>query len=540
MGLPLRLILFLGLMVAFVGLAGATTEDTPDATDRWVTIAFLPPVNRTTNPDLAWLSLAVQDTATLRSWEIPGLSAATLTELAVTARTPPERLAPPTDEAAVALGRRLGVEYVVASELRSDGADKLKLSARLLRTSDGADLWAGELGAATRLTLLESIGNLVLQVSTALKLEVPDAAIARVRSPLTAQPQAAVYGAVGAALVAGLSLQDRHARVETASDALRLLRYAVAIDPSDAEAWDHLGWAYLELASIMGRWGEAAVWDHLAWKELGQDEGGLRDAAGMAFAAALRLKPELIDALAGYGLVKGANDTQGRRALESAIALNPALARHHRLRLRALLDGCQTTAALAALEEWRRLLERVGRAKEVSKWQADLYVWLGLTAWKAGRYQDAADHFREGMTLAATANQPALVHMGLLAAEAARVAGRPNSEGRFLRQTAEVASTIFGDTSRQRAAALVQLAHHEERLGHLEAAANAMSQALEAGALVERLPCSWAELDELWMASAFPAIHPRPLDFGDSTEYFDLPDTVLLGPQYDSLPLAPH
>jgi TolB-like protein/Flp pilus assembly protein TadD len=136
------------------------------------------------------------------------------------------------NESLAAIGSTLGVAHVLEGSVRKQG-ERLRISAKLLRVSDGVEMWADTFDGtdADIFALQESIAQ---QVTGKLKVALKAGPGAALVDTGTTNPVAyALY----------LRASDSFARRASSEflNAIKLLEEAVALDPDFARAWSRLG-----------------------------------------------------------------------------------------------------------------------------------------------------------------------------------------------------------------------------------------------------------------------------------------------------------
>jgi len=188
------------------------------------------------------------------------------------------------------IGSTLGVAHVLEGSVRKQG-ERLRISAKLLRISDGVQMWAETFDGtdADIFALQESIAQ---QVTTELKVALNAGAQGRLVDAGTNNPTAyALY----------LRATDVFNRRESGEflNAIKLLQEAVALDPNFARAYSRLATLYYTVDAHVD--------------------------AGRSVEQALRLDPKLAEPHAVLGAIENdqARYPQARVALEQALRLEP-------------------------------------------------------------------------------------------------------------------------------------------------------------------------------------------------------------------------
>lgn len=181
-------------------------------------LPFRPLVPEAANPAL---ELGMADTLITQLSRIPGLRVSPLT--AVLGSDTPDR-------DPLATGRALGVETVLEGSLQTD-AQRLRVSARLLRVADGRALWSDDFDEPMA-NLFELQDTVARQVVSALAVRLSAEQAQRVARPATRSMEAYQH------YVSGLYLWQR--RLPAAAGQFEA---ALQEDPQYAEAWSGLAGA---------------------------------------------------------------------------------------------------------------------------------------------------------------------------------------------------------------------------------------------------------------------------------------------------------
>jgi TolB-like protein len=262
------------------------------------------------------------------------------------------------------VGEKLGVATVLEGSVRKAG-DRLRITAQLIRASDGSHLWSEVYDR---------------QVSDVFRTqdEIADAVVAALKvSLLGAPPQRAAPTSstdAYALYLQGLSYSQRY----TQADSTRATQYfkdAVALDPNFAQAW----------AALAGEDGGVMVF--------GVDDGagaGYRELAQRITSAAdraLALDPKLADAyIARANLVFMDHDVAtAERQLKTALQLEPE-------NVNALGLSVYLSIASGRLDDAEGYARRQIARDPLS---IDAYRGLGTTLWFKGRSADAEAVFRQ-------------------------------------------------------------------------------------------------------------------------------------------------
>ncbi|HET7498771.1 MAG TPA: protein kinase [Candidatus Eisenbacteria bacterium] len=223
----------------------------------------------------------------------------TIRGLHVAARTSAFQFKGKSEDLAV-IARKLGVETVLEGSVRKAG-DRVRISVRLVRASDGDQLWAETFDRRLDdiFAVQDDIAQCVVQELRAALLPggAPGAALEAIR----AEVADAVRGRGRDPEAHRLYLQGRFfANRKTPEDltrAIGLLREAVARDPSDALAWAELGNAHADEAYFGMRSNEDGY-------------ARAREAVGRA----LTLEPDLASAHARMARIQFVHDRDWARA----------------------------------------------------------------------------------------------------------------------------------------------------------------------------------------------------------------------------------
>lgn len=211
--------------------------------------------------------------------------------LRVLARETVERLAAKHLEPAD-YRRKVGAEYLLDGSVQHVG-DQVQMKLSLVRTKDGTELWSDQLGGK-----LDDV--FAFQQRIASEVE------GRIRGRLAPGGGTTAKNIATSAEVYSLFAEARakmRQRGKSVGEAIPILKKAVAIDPNYAPAW-------AELAKATKYSGDGDTADEASRK-------------ATAYAQrALTLAPNLADAHAALGFVKGA-DPEAETELRRAIALDP-------------------------------------------------------------------------------------------------------------------------------------------------------------------------------------------------------------------------
>lgn len=265
-------------------------------------------------------------------------------------------------------GRELGAACVLDGSVRRDG-DRLRVSARLVRSSDGATLWAGSVERAAN-GIFEVEDALSGQAAQALLVTFDDAARARQARRYTANAEA--YDSY---------LRGRYFWNRRTPDAYAkaIAHFEEAIERDSSFALAHAGIADVEVLIGLSRvdaGGRAAAW------------GRAREAALQAIA----LDGSLAEAHTSLGAVRELFDrdpSEAEREYRIAIEMNPSYATAHQW-LGELLEaqGRFDEAAMA-----------LGAARSLDPLSLPVNAALGECLAHLGRYDDAVAAFERTLEL---------------------------------------------------------------------------------------------------------------------------------------------
>ncbi|MCX7034155.1 MAG: hypothetical protein NT046_09325, partial [Arenimonas sp.] len=299
------------------------------------------------------------------------------------------------NESLAAIGSTLGVAHVLEGSVRKQG-DRLRISAKLLRVSDGVEMWADTFDGtdADIFALQESIAQ---QVTGQLKVALKAGQGAALVDTGTTNPVAyALY------LRASDSFNRRAA--SEFPNAIKLLEEAVALDPDFARAWSRLGALhaltpdYLNIDNRIAE--EAATASAKRAMALQPNFAEPHAVLGQIHSQALRFK----EARAEYeqALAIDANDLTAN--LWYAIELgNTGYQRDKAIRLERLLEldpllpnalnhYADVLIIKGDLDGARRTLER---AAELGAANGDIFLWS--VSLRQGRRTEARDELERGI-----------------------------------------------------------------------------------------------------------------------------------------------
>lgn len=276
----------------------------------------------------------------------------------------------------LAAGRELGVDAVLDGTTHSAG-DKIRVNARLLRVSDGSQLWSGQFD-----TTFANIFSVYDTISSRLTDELSLSLSAKEQQQLhkrdTLNPDAyRMY-------LLGRFYQGRIGR-QNFETALVYFKKAIALDPQYA----------------LGYVGLADTYNGLP---IGADYRSTEpeEAAKMAASKAIELDPMLADAYASLGFVKYWYDWDWKGAEElyrRSIALNPNYARTHSF-FSALLSGEGRHA---------EALEQARVAQRLDPLSMQVNILTGQTLMQAHDLDAAVTHLKQVLEIYPTAWVPHLI-----------------------------------------------------------------------------------------------------------------------------------
>jgi DNA-binding winged helix-turn-helix (wHTH) protein/TolB-like protein/Flp pilus assembly protein TadD len=336
-----------GVIVAAVALAAsgwmawnARSDRTPPGTSRSRTLVVLPfkPLVATSRDE--WLEWGLAETLITRFSRVPGIIVRP-----ISATRPFASL----DQDPTVAGRQLGAEVVLDGSIQRSG-DRIRVTVRLIRTKDGAPLWARAFDekAADIFAIQDSIAE---QVAASLVPQLLDGAAARLKTPDTKNTEAyQLY------LRARFLWSQR--TTEGLKKAIEYFNHAIATDPGYAQAYSGLADCYQIRHDL-------APHDRMP---------KARDAA----LKALQLDPELAEghiSLAGIRAFYEWDRAGAERALWHAVQLDPRSAEAYRM--------------LALQLMLRRRFEEAEHAIKQAQEFEPLSVTVGkMTAWLAFHRRD--------------------------------------------------------------------------------------------------------------------------------------------------------
>lgn len=323
------------------------------------------------------------------------------------------------------IGATLGVAYVLEGSVRKQG-ERLRISAKLLRVSDGVEMWADTYDGtdADVFALQESIAR---QVTSALKVALNAGQQSQLVNAGTTNPEAySLY-------LQATSIFNRRDRTRFL-EAIAALQRAVTIDPRFARAFARLASMYVVLPSytdadpresheqVMRYAAEALALDAgsaEAWAARGSSLRKFRETqveSHDAFAEAMRLDPDDANARFWYGLslLTTGYRSRGTEQIERALALDPMLPNALRWRGMLYLQDGDLARAKPLLQRAfdLGLVNTANSLAEVAMAEGDPETSLRL--WVAGTM---------GLDYHMTPEELTLVHRGVFGDAEARRAG---------------------------------------------------------------------------------------------------------------------
>jgi TolB-like protein len=202
------------------------------------------------------------------------------------------------NETLAAIGTTLGVAHVLEGSVRKQG-DRLRISAKLLRVSDGMELWA-ETFDGTDADIFALQEQIAQQVTGQLKVALDAGQQGRLVDSGTANPEAyALY-------LRATDVFNRRAGGEFLN-AIKLLEEAVALDPNFARAWSRLGALQVLMPEYVGADLTASI-----------------DAAESNALHALALQPEFAEphGVIGAARLRLHRFVEARESFEQALAID--------------------------------------------------------------------------------------------------------------------------------------------------------------------------------------------------------------------------
>lgn len=262
------------------------------------------------------------------------------------------------------IGRELGVDYVLSGSVRRD-ADRIRITAALVRTRDQLQLWTGTYDRELR-----SVLQLQAEVAGAMAAELPIES----RPPRPAAPPRPVDPQAYEAYLKGRYFWNKFT-VEGERKAIDFLEAATRLDPGYAPAYAWLASAHQILANMGG---------------IGPAE--MRPRARAALKQALKIdenSPDALGHLGWFNLLYEWDFPAAERAFRRALELNPSSASAH--------EGYSTY--LSAMGRAEEALSQMRRGLEFEPLSLILNADLGFTLYYARRYDEALAQCRRSLEL---------------------------------------------------------------------------------------------------------------------------------------------
>ncbi len=295
--LAVSLVILLAMWLARARSASRTRP----ATDR-VVLAVLPFENLTGDPSQDYFSDGITEEMIA---EIGSLNPQRLAVIGRTSVMGYKRNPKPLDQ----VGRALGVQYVLEGSVRRE-ADKVRVSAQLVRVQDQTELWARQYDRELRdVLLLQS--EIARDTSNGIQAALGEHAqiAAADQPPLTTE----AYESYELYLKGQFFWNKRDG--EALERAIDYFQQSIAKDPNNARAWAGLADSYALLGGYLG---------------VQRPEYAVR--AKAAALRALQVGPNLAETHTAFALITENYEWQWERAEEEyqrAIALNPSYATAH-------------------------------------------------------------------------------------------------------------------------------------------------------------------------------------------------------------------
>jgi adenylate cyclase len=259
------------------------------------------------------------------------------------------------------VGRELGVRYVLEGSVRKAG-NRVRITGQLVEANSGAHIWADRFDGSLE-DIFDLQDRVTSSVVTAIEPKIQSAEIERARRKPTESLQA--YDLVLQALP-----HLYHFSREDVEEATRLLRRAIALDPTYAFAAVNL--ALCEAVPLQQGW----------LQDTSAIIGEVMQLVGVAVEHGAD-DPEVLALASHLTANTGANVTAGLRLVRQALALNPDCTT-------ALLTAGQQLAYTGDTDAALVHLKRAAALSPFGKRQR-LHVAFAITHFVAGRYEAAVD-----------------------------------------------------------------------------------------------------------------------------------------------------
>jgi DNA-binding winged helix-turn-helix (wHTH) protein/TolB-like protein/Flp pilus assembly protein TadD len=357
------------------------------------------------------LELGMADTLITRLSRVPGVIVRPISAVRRYSRL---------DDDPLAAGQALGVDAVVDGSIQRRGS-RMRVTVRLLRTSDGKPIWASQLDeAATDLFAVQDV------VAERVARAVVPALSAPVEAQLARRPTADLEAYK-------LYLQGRYWAASDQTRAEEFFQRALARDPRFAAAWAALA----DLWLLRGRYGNSSPREQF-------------EKARQAALKALELDPELAEGHAALAQVYADYDwkwAQAEREYRRALELNPSSDVAH----------AQFAYLLLFRRDFDGALEHAARATDIDPLSPIWASMRGATLDGAGQHEEAVRSLEETRRVHPDF-APALLNLGI----AYTNAGKPEAAMARLQEALKLRP---GSTQ-----LLALLAFAQARAGHRDTA----------------------------------------------------------------------
>ncbi len=273
-------------------LGEAASWSASEPGQKFQTIAVLPFVNMSSDPEQEYFSDGISEEILNVLAKVKGLRVAGRTSsFAFKGRNEDLRQ----------IGGALGVEHILEGSVRKSG-EQIRVTAQLIHVVDGFHMWS------------ETYDRQFVDIF-AIQDEISAAILQQLKTQLLDGQSIAVTRADAAAFDLYLQAQQRMRERTEASllKAVEILDKSIAADASFAQAWAQRGVATLLLRENVGNYGSIPTEQAIIQATPFLDE-------------AIRLNPQLAEAIAGMGLLLISRDEhrQSISYLKRALELNPA------------------------------------------------------------------------------------------------------------------------------------------------------------------------------------------------------------------------